>query len=500
MERLSVAVAFLSPLLVLVRGSGIQVSFVKDINPGPRSSDIRVRAFDPEQNPAYFSANDGTTGREPWISDGSEEGTKLLKDLLPGEEGSNGWSVADDSYFSFGDYVYFFSENTGTCWRSNGSPDGTELVINSTSIRDWQLFQDQLWLVVGQDGLRSYLFSTDGTAGDFVQIPFENPVSLLYTSTTDVMMVAQKEGESATIWSTRDGKVFDFFLDPSELAEENCTDIFFVGVAQPFSDENFLFHCRDNDGQRSFWASRYDDPGSTSLVLKGARIGLRASDDEGLLFAESFGTELFRFNGNAVTSILEMERNDTYIRSVVVPPGRAVESERFYFVDGNTPTEFVEIWKFDISSPTDSNQRIFHFPGAEIGAFIPLSDQRAVIVTENSTDAEFWELSPDFTSLERFYHMNLTSFAESSYYPSFTYLDESTILFSGFDEEHGMELWKMSYKPIETQDTVAPSVSPVANDPANSTIPPSGSFPRKGKLLYTSFGFLTLFFSVLLSM
>ena len=39
-----------------------------------------------------FSAQTPTTGREPWITDGTPAGTSLLKDLTPGNVGSFGSS------------------------------------------------------------------------------------------------------------------------------------------------------------------------------------------------------------------------------------------------------------------------------------------------------------------------------------------------------------------------------------------------------------------------
>ncbi len=36
----------------------------------------------------YFAADDGSHGRELWITDGTRGGTRLVVDLLPGEESS----------------------------------------------------------------------------------------------------------------------------------------------------------------------------------------------------------------------------------------------------------------------------------------------------------------------------------------------------------------------------------------------------------------------------
>ncbi|MFO1054920.1 MAG: ELWxxDGT repeat protein [Planctomycetota bacterium] len=57
-----------------------------DLMPGPLSS--YPEYFGSGAGLAWFSAEDGITGKEPWISDGTTAGTSLVGDLEPGSEGS----------------------------------------------------------------------------------------------------------------------------------------------------------------------------------------------------------------------------------------------------------------------------------------------------------------------------------------------------------------------------------------------------------------------------
>lgn len=60
---------------------------VKDINPGPADSSLKLLGV--SSGIAYFSANDGTNGAEFWRSDGTSSGTKLVADLSVGPTSSN---------------------------------------------------------------------------------------------------------------------------------------------------------------------------------------------------------------------------------------------------------------------------------------------------------------------------------------------------------------------------------------------------------------------------
>lgn len=60
---------------------------VKDIRPGAESSGISE--FYKLNDTLYFSADDGSNGRELWQSDGTAEGTLLVQDIAPGSSGSD---------------------------------------------------------------------------------------------------------------------------------------------------------------------------------------------------------------------------------------------------------------------------------------------------------------------------------------------------------------------------------------------------------------------------
>ncbi len=105
---------------------------VKDINPGVESSwpyqgmgytpylltDVNGRLF--------FFADDGVHGIELWTSDGTTEGTRLVRDLSPGGAGTFfAELISVDGLLFFS--AYTAQEGYGL-WRSDGSSEGTILL------------------------------------------------------------------------------------------------------------------------------------------------------------------------------------------------------------------------------------------------------------------------------------------------------------------------------------------------------------------------------------
>ncbi len=114
-----------------VSASGKQV--IKDINPGLNGSDPHM--FYPFNGKLYFAANDGTNGMELWSTDGTANGTQLLKNAVEGT--ANGVTTKD--LFSLNDEVYFSAHTTGSnddIWKTTGLGANAEqyLFANSGSV------------------------------------------------------------------------------------------------------------------------------------------------------------------------------------------------------------------------------------------------------------------------------------------------------------------------------------------------------------------------------
>ncbi len=124
---------------------------------------------------AFFAASDEAHGEELWVTDGTKEGTRLVKDIVPGSQSS------DVCYLTrFNEKVLFAATNDefGTeLWISDGTEDGTYMVkdiheISSSNPRGFTQVNENQVVFAAQDfeseiysenGAQWWLWVTDGT-------------------------------------------------------------------------------------------------------------------------------------------------------------------------------------------------------------------------------------------------------------------------------------------------------------------------------------------------
>jgi len=82
----------------------------------------------PLGNRIVFALDDGSHGFEPWVSDGTAEGTKMLRDISTGIDSSSptAFVVADGLMY----FVATDSEHGRELWQTDGTTEGTQLVAD----------------------------------------------------------------------------------------------------------------------------------------------------------------------------------------------------------------------------------------------------------------------------------------------------------------------------------------------------------------------------------
>lgn len=135
-----------------------KVSLLKDIAEGSRSSDPFI--IGSTGTLVFFTASTNAHGEELWVTDGTPQGTHLVKDLNPGREST----YFDFERFEFASGKLFFVKDF-RLWVTDGTERGT---IKLTS--DYPVFEDRA--VVGNLLYFSAgsLFRTDGTVAGTQQV------------------------------------------------------------------------------------------------------------------------------------------------------------------------------------------------------------------------------------------------------------------------------------------------------------------------------------------
>jgi ELWxxDGT repeat protein len=260
----------------------------------------------------YFVASDGTNGRELWKSDGTANGTVMVKDIYPGTSGSypNGMAV-------IGSTLYFLA-NDGTngreLWKSDGTTNGTVMVkdINSAgnglSWEDVTVLGNTLYFNA-DDGTNGWeLWTSDGTSAGTVMVKDINPGSnSAYPYELTVV-------GSTLYFEADDG------TNGRELWKSDGTSAGTVMV----KDIHNCYSCNSN----------YAYPANLTVI--GNTLYFQADDGSG------FGRQLWKTDGTSAGTVM--------LRSPGVSPYELIAiGTILYFVNGD-PIYGSELWWFDTTA------------------------------------------------------------------------------------------------------------------------------------------------------
>jgi ELWxxDGT repeat protein len=160
---------------------------VKDIYPGfgegPYSSS--PECLTDVNGMLFFYASDGVHGGELWKSDGTPGGTVMVKDINPGNGDSCiGWDCSGSDLTSVNEVLFFAADDSvhgNELWKSDGTPEGTVMVKDiypdkgSDNIMELTNANGTLFFTADDGNHGMELWQSDGSAGGTVMVKDIDP-------------------------------------------------------------------------------------------------------------------------------------------------------------------------------------------------------------------------------------------------------------------------------------------------------------------------------------
>ena len=151
-------------------GTAAGTRLLLDINPTP-TDELEPRVGGSLPGPfvrfgdrAFFAADDGMRGRELWATDGKAAGTALVRDLLPGAAGSNPRDLVQ-----VGSHLFFLADGSAAdaLWTISAAGQVTRVRLLAKDQRASGLVAvgSRLFFVVDEPATGPELWTSDGTRG-----------------------------------------------------------------------------------------------------------------------------------------------------------------------------------------------------------------------------------------------------------------------------------------------------------------------------------------------
>ena len=397
---------------------------LKDIRTGGNSG---FRSLEPEftefDGKLFFTANDGVTGNELWVSDGTADGTLLLKDINT-TDGPDGLSSSYASNLTEFDGKLLFSANDGVSgnelWVSDGTADGTQLLkdigrfsgLPGTNNHNFTEVDGKLFFQASDGVTGNELWVSDGTA-DGTQLlkdintnerSFGAASSRPYDLTEfdgKLFFTANDGVTGKELWvsdGTADGtqllkdiNLVDSLYDPSRSYSSNFTEV----------DGKLFFIADDGVTGRELWVSDGTADGTQLLkdINTGSSSGLQDfnvnfTEFDGKLFFIAddgvTGNELWVSDGttDGTQLLTDINLDDTFYSG----PFNLTVAGDFLFFDARDGFTGQELW---ISDGTAAGTQLFQDIAPEGGNSDPgnlsvLGDQLFFSANDGTTGWELW--------------------------------------------------------------------------------------------------------------
>jgi ELWxxDGT repeat protein len=321
-------------------GTSEGTTLVKDISPGILSTyaqDLMV-----VNQTLYFTADDGKHGRELWKSNGTTEGTIMVKEFSPGTS-----STFFQNFTAVNDDLYFITAGNQV-WKVGASAE-EPVLVKSFDYMGYQMANVNGTLYFNaDDGTGSRLWKSNGTLAGTSSI-----VSLTYylqnfTNVNGVLYYTlATNAHHAELWRS-DGTAGGTFM----VKAFDATDIY-IKIGKLTAVNNVLYFANaDNQNGVELWKS--DGTSTGTVVVKDIWQGATSSGVDNLINVNgklyftadngTEGTELWSSDGSESGTVMVDDINAGSGGSY--PLGLTDLNGILYFTASNG-TNGAELWKND---------------------------------------------------------------------------------------------------------------------------------------------------------
>ncbi|MBN1910231.1 MAG: tandem-95 repeat protein [Pirellulales bacterium] len=410
-------------------------------------------------NLAYFAATDTTHGRELWATDGTEQGTYLVKDIQSGAGSSD-----PTEFVEFGGNLFFVADdgqNGIELWMTNGTASGTILVADindsdtgaDSSPTGLTVVDGLLYFAATDESHGTELWRSDGSAAGTVMVKdiytgttssvpnSSSPVALTDVDGT-LFFVAEDSANGLELWKS-DGTANSTVLVSNINTNGHAFDR--TGIALVAVDDTLFFVADDGQHGNELWTSDGTAAGTTLVedIRSGSgdaftltKLQLVAMDGVLYFAAEdaAHGDELWRSDGTATGTYLLKDINPGASGDLSTHANLTVVNDTLFFAADDGEHGW-ELWKTD---GTTSGTVLVEDIEAGSGNSHPTdmtSHDGVLYFSANSTahGREIWQ--SDGTAAGTWLLVE-TAAGASGLYPSSLKVLNNHLLFKGYEASH----------------------------------------------------------------
>lgn len=438
----------------------------------------------------FFTAYTDETGRELWVSDGTDAGTRMVKDIMPGNSSS-----VPIVQLALNGFLYFLADDGihgHELWKSDGTSAGTTLIkdlfpgFTSSNPDDFTVIGNTIYFTANDDFDQRHLWFTDGTANGTFKIsllPFFRsigPQNLFANDETLYFRAYHIEFRTWVLYELK-SKTGDLKLIDLPLSETN--EHSGAGNFSVVGDNLYTTTRTRPNGPLTFWKvnlKTYDVvpislPTNKEELMENIQSNSLTNLDSGIIFIsynKRNGSQLWNMSGD--TSKLKLLASFPFQSNFINPTSFTVHQNKLYFINNDR-----SLWTTDgTSAGTQEVKPIGQSSGHRlaISTFRLLHNKLVYFAQDSTNQYALWTLDSSGNVAIKLNDASTMIYGiQETDFVSF----DSVVFYSGIDSIHGRELWRSDGKTNGTH-----LFKNIVNKPGSSY--PSNLTFRQNKLFFTA--------------